>query len=71
MVFINTPPDVEYEGSGSVVEAIRDLEVSVISAFSQHDKDLRAEIEKANSKISLLVGIVALVGAAVLCLPRH
>lgn len=78
MAIIDVEPDYEYVGEVGAVEstmgwgevkivrAIEDLEVAVVEAFKQHDRDLRSEVEKVNSQIRWLIGTVALVGAVLL-----
>jgi hypothetical protein len=58
MAIIDIAPDYEYRPDESPVEAIKELQRAVVEAFKQHDKDLRAEVEKVNSQIRWLIGSV-------------
>lgn len=53
-----------------VVEAVEGLEQSMVQMFNAHDYSLRAEVESINSKVYYLLGLVGLVGAAILVWPR-
>jgi len=52
-------------------KAVHRLHDSVITAFDIHDHNLRVEVEKIGSKVTWLLSVVVLVGAALLAWPRN